>query len=140
MYGRKRAGSKGGGGKRNQSISGWFACHGGSQGTHRGYQILLLVNRGDVRPVRLLTYHLPRRWILTLVRRPIDTGDERTGIRSGYFWRMRSASALRFSGDGGGGGEQWNQIWGSCLTTGKPRPLTKGVLELELGVHCDRRG
>jgi hypothetical protein len=37
----------------------------------------------------------------TLAGMSIDQEDKRTGMRSGYFWRMRSASALRFSRDEG---------------------------------------
>jgi len=51
---------------------------------------------------------------------------ERTGILSGYFWRIRSASALRFS---------VQRISGVSLGYGDDEQRTKGVLVLELGSH-----
>jgi len=60
-----------------------------------GYQVLLLVDGRNVRLLDLLTNNLRavscRAWYCWC------GGGERTGMRSLYFWRMRSASALRFS-------------------------------------------
>ena len=56
--------------------------------------------------------------------------NERTGIRSGYFWRILSASAFRFST------MEWQQ---SRSVRYRPWPRvirTEGVLVLELGSHC----
>ena len=72
-----------------------------------GNQILLLVDSCDVRLFDLFADHLQETNInINLQTGSADKtrkgGDERsrevlTGIRSAYFWRMRSASALRFS-------------------------------------------
>jgi hypothetical protein len=64
-------------------------------GAHRGDKILLLVDRRDVRTICLLTYHLHQGRSVACGCR---VARERTGILSGYFCRIRSASALRFSG------------------------------------------
>ena len=62
-------------------------------GTNGGYKIFLLVDRRNVCAVRLLTNDL---WP-NVRHLPLPTSVERTGIRSGYFCLIRSASALRFS-------------------------------------------
>lgn len=69
--------------------------------THRGYQVLLFIYRRDVRPVCFLADYLFFRRTLCYIHVEASLKETRmgqhTGIRSGYFWRMRSASALRFS-------------------------------------------
>jgi hypothetical protein len=56
-----------------------------------GDEVLLLVDGGDVRLFDLLADDL------SLLGMRLLEGGARTGMRSAYFWRMRSASALRFS-------------------------------------------
>jgi hypothetical protein len=58
-----------------------------------GDQVFLLVDGRDVRLLDLLANNLGAVSSTSSVR---DVG-KRTGMRSLYFWRMRSASALRFS-------------------------------------------
>lgn len=67
-----------------------------SDGQVGGYQVLLLVDGRDIRLLDLLADNL------RLLAAAHGGGNEqvrgkRTGMRSLYFWRMRSASALRFS-------------------------------------------
>lgn len=59
-----------------------------------GNQVLLLVDGRDVRLLDLLADDL----LLLAARSCVEkAAGRRTGMRSLYFWRMRSASALRFS-------------------------------------------
>jgi hypothetical protein len=63
----------------------------------RRYQVLLLVDGCDVRLLDLLANDLDVVSYCCKVRRFAASAGIRTGMRSLYFWRMRSASALRFS-------------------------------------------
>lgn len=59
--------------------------------THRRYEVLLLVDCGDVTLLRLLADDLAS------ARTAMARWCQLTGILSGYFCRMRSASAFRLS-------------------------------------------
>jgi hypothetical protein len=66
---------------------------------YRGNKIFLFVDRWDVCTIGFLTNYLrTRQWIRAIVI--IECNRVRTGMRSGYFCLIRSASALRFSKKG----------------------------------------
>jgi hypothetical protein len=120
--------------------------------THRRDKILLLVDGWDVRLVRLLADHLNANTQLVLSNntQKATLGEDwprprracvyclverLTGILSGYFCLIRSASALRFSTlecislrDR----RRWN---GKLRSRHSSVLLTKGMLIFELGTH-----
>jgi hypothetical protein len=73
-----------------------------SDGQVGGYEVLLLVDGGDVGLFDLFADYLQQAEISVVVmikrkRGRFESDGWLTGMRSEYFWRMRSASALRFS-------------------------------------------
>ena len=66
-----------------------------------GDKVLLLVDGGDVGFLDFfadyLTQDRSELWIFVAREAESCQGPRLTGIRSAYFWRIRSASALRFS-------------------------------------------